>query len=417
MCCAEIASKLTLDMNKRNKNCCVEGKTAIVGGLRPCAGRMIMTTFVPPKEKPQALDYRPENEDTLLEFIVQHKATPVFVCPKYTEINREAKLVDNQGYHLISVVDGNKCKDSKKPWHVKWMGIAPGYKKLAYSWCCSQDIFSDYSLDPKKLCCGLSGAQSNYYAQGSQIMPDNPPCCRKTEYLFRSNTQSPLCEAYVWNNPSKTSPYRTCPPSSGLYDVTPNLDEFLHRAGPAYYAFPDTATTSDDLYSESRCKLGKKSKFHSFKYFYSFFSAADRLPRKSYKGTYLRARISDAFGLCCSQKNAFALSETQLFQSCCSTMTTKNDEFTEKRYISCTKSNRTARIGKYGFIVFPACRDGGCKEQGRTEEGGLEFDPKYRTKYTVQRPTGPYLYGSETFFVSKNVKATGPVPIEESDCR
>ena len=392
VCCAGqiTASNLTLDMNKRDRNCCVEGNRAIVGGLRPCAGRMIMTTFIPPQKEPGYLGY------TVFTLDVR----PYYSCPNYTKLYREAKLVDTQGYRLIPVVDGNKCKDPKKPWHIRWMGIAPGYRKFAYSWCCSQDIYSDYSLDPKALCCGLSGAQSNYYATSTQLMPDNPRCCRYFAGGKYAEGIAPFCETYLLNNPSKTAQYRTCPPPSGLYDVTPDLDELIPKAGPYSYAFPIDSVSTNDLHSVSLCNLDEKHRFRKYKYFYSPYSVGDRLYDTQNVYTI---PIDDAFGICCKRKNAFALSKKKLIRSCCSTVTTNYDKSFRKDKNYC-HLNGTFNRSFFFFrpcFGFHACNDGVLY---------LHY-PNRKVNYSVIRSTDPNLYGSGSFFLPKNEKATGPVPI------
>ena len=402
LCCAHqiTASKLTLDMKKRDKNCCVEGNTAIVGGLRPCAGRMIMTTFIPPTGKQKDLGNDPFDR-------LGPEIRPFAACLNYDKTNQTAKLEDNQGYHLIPVVDGNKCKDSKKPWHIKWMGIAPGYKKLAYSWCCAKDIYSDYSLDPKTLCCGLSGAQSNYYAKGAQIMPDNPTCCRKIDY---GDGPKPFCEPYVLNSPSGNSPYLTCPPPSGLYDVTPNLDEVVPRGGPYYYAYPDKVASTDDLYTVSHCNLGNK--FKSFTYFYSYFDMEDHFHNISgYEKTIHIAKITDGYGLCCSKKDAFALSKHDLIRFCCTTITTNYDRpFIGSRKVSCFQYD--SKRGGFGtkYFSFRACRNSIACDASKLVN--LKF---LRTNYSVKKSTDTILYGSQSYYVSKNVKVTGRVPITKKN--
>ena len=382
ICCSPkmTQASMSINLSERKKNCCVEKGSVTVGGLRPCPGQMFFTHF------------EGNSEDIQVPSISLEGAFmpgPRSECASSSKTKSKAATVDAGGYRLISFAEKDKCVDKKKPWHIKFVGVAPGYRKFAYSWCCSQDIYSDYTLDPKSVCCGLSGAQSDRFTKGSNIMPNNPPCCR-----HRGNQQDvrPLCEPFIMNNPSKNSPYRTCPPISGLNQITTNLDEKVPLFGPYSYAFPEKVSTSTDLHSHSLCS---KTRFATFKYFYSIENMYDRLTTKKGPG--------DPYGVCCSQENMFAYDGRKVAASCCIAFTSKSGDSSYKR-INCFKEQSKSRVGAISF-TFPACKENACSR------GVLKSDKEFSIEYSVDSSSDPNLYGSESFFATKNTRVTAPVPI------
>ena len=203
-----------------------------MGGPRLCSGLGIWDEF---REWGSAW-IKKKNESTYERYI----------CSKSTFLDFDSTswLIDGRVFYKDHT---HNCSDPSKPHHIK-----VGY--MGYSWCCGVDISDNYLVNPRFVCCGLAGSQSQRYSELSGelgwIGHGTPPCCRLQNEM---QPCEPLVFASGISNPSSLNSH-VCPPLSGMANITKDLGAEIPNYAPTYYAFKDKMEDlRSDPYTISYC--------------------------------------------------------------------------------------------------------------------------------------------------------------------
>ena len=390
ICCPFNQPYVLFNPTKRSrKNCCAIPSAREYSNLltRPCAF-LNYFTFMRARVK----NYVPSND-------------PAAPYNKYKCLNDNRRDSDSfrrpRDDSLMQLVRGvtdkrENCADRRRRFQVKFYFTArtgiSDTRNYLYSWCCARDIFKDYTLDPRKECCGLSGSLSPFYSRivdesrgghPGVILRDNPPCCR-------TQARKELCEPLpLYDGVQFAS--RICPPFSGLANVTSNLMEDIPNFAPSYYAFKEGSVNNYDLFTESRCQL------NSHPFFYTF---------RNVLNAYF-AGFKEEYGLCCTRRNMFAESVQTVTSECCITYTGNSNSINKAFKLPCNSDRGGV---KDQSLFFKQCVPGGCSEDNQST---LSTDSKFRViqNYTVNKlfeagdnQLAPplRLYGSDFYFWEKN---------------
>lgn len=399
VCCKNaIPDDATMSILQRSKyNCCIYSGDCAFGGMRGCAATPCIATFPSGQANTQ--------DNTYPDKLVSSK-----ICTSQTMANGNmgSVRIEEPRDHQIGLTDGNPCHDRNFPVHIIFVrarteksdkSISFIGKSENHQWCCKKDIFDDYTLDPKSICCGLSGAHSPYYYGGKKLDTDTPKCCR-------GQGGRPACEPYVgpqWKYNQK------CPPYSGYYNVTPDLTHQLGFFVPMFYSLE---TIGKSLWSPGRttCKYTSNPKKET-KYFYTLSTALQRLSEKE-----------STIGLCCNVKDMFYYDEKTMLKSCCiGYFTTETDDRSEldKRYkeigqqdkernsnnrLPCSYLRSTPKVVD-GELRFHACHHtatGKCRQNELALENhdyanGVEIG-RYKSPIKSNSVVDHGLYGTEEYF-------------------
>lgn len=372
VCCKKMMTdKSSLDIMKRDVNCCLlEGNACYLDGMRPCSNKICIGNF-PSSSQPETV----QND-------AQDKQVVQTLCPSVVKPNKQGELLKyNAESSLIGMTDkSDKCIDSSMSTRIIFAYVNTNTNKMvaspSFSWCCSNDIFSDYSTDPKKVCCGLSGSSAPNYYPGAGVNIENPPCCRKIG-------NRALCEPYVSNSKKKFN--QACPPLSGKYDKTTDLKETLPYFSPMYYAFNSMKPT----YTTSKCKIifsppsvGNVEAIGSPS-FYSIKNAKDTQAQQ--------------FGLCCIGKDTFFMDQSIILKFCCiSYVKLSGSKATSPEKVS-LPCDDNGKIQENTFHFQP-CPDKSGKKKLKCTNSMLVYDESAVNEISIQNAKETNLYDSYKFF-------------------
>lgn len=299
ICCVKSfnLSSITIDtsMAQKSINCCLVKGTCYYNGMRTCADKICMAKF---KKKGDKIIKNEKNVDS--------EIVKTLCPPKKEPENKKGKILTYKNNNLVAFTDTEKCKDSSKPFHIFFTFADLNSLKVTLdatiNWCCTVDVMSNYQIDPRQECCGLSGAGSNNFLPGAMVHVDSPTCCRS------SNTRQ-TCEPY--REKVKAGLFnQECSPQAGAWETTTNLNSSFPLSGPMYYAPSDRRSASTEFFVND-VSLEYKSSNESMKnqrYFYLLQNFNDR---------YVPKMDQDFYGIFCIQIGAFFLEPENIVKDCC----------------------------------------------------------------------------------------------------
>lgn len=346
-------------IQSRISGCCQQaGNTCYTNGVRPCPKYTCIASFA-------SLATANESPNGQAPNIMSDNSFNRKICSDVNTLEPTGMLAPNQ---IIPLLSKKNCVDPGMQFHILFLKMINGTIRKLHDSCCDGDITSDYELNPREVCCGLSGSPSPYYGYLNGSSSEYPRCCNSNDYR---NTCDPANLARFTGG---SDPFQKCQPQAGLYNMTTLLSRNLPLYSPRYYY--KQRTQPDRL---STCTNPTNS---SFKYLYSIQDLQD--------GYF--ENVQHSFGLCCKKQNAFAEDPRNLINSCCITYLDNVSNTGNRVNLQCTTGKPS--ILQYTFssqYIFPSCITGACKN------GILSSNQQYRVSYKISPPIDN-LYGVYKFF-------------------
>lgn len=366
VCCKDKVDPSQIDIMKRDLNCCLyQGDSCYYDGMRTCSYRICVARF-PDSPATKVI----ENKDPDKMFIRK-------LCPDIQKPNNKGIiLIYPESDELTGYTDRSfPCKDQSMKVKITYRYTSLDndptlIEPIMINWCCSKDIFMDYTLDPKKLCCGLAGAGAPNFYPGAYVHVDAPPCCRKIQNRIP-------CEPYVKEIKYKFQKKKImfnqfCPLVSGRSDLTSNLKEVLPYFTPQYFALNNGDISS---YITGRC---------------DFFEVGER---PLYSTNDLQTSTKTHYGICCtkdtgdSTKFPHPLLDFKLLMDVCCVGITDNNQGKEKiGKIPCDDStNGKGKVDNNIFYPRP-CKPTGCSNSNLIDRKNETVDTIFgsRTKSELE---------------------------------
>lgn len=337
LCCLDQTNASIRAIYLDQFNCCASNTTRdpsrnVFSKYRPCPNSNYLATFG--DKFPNVIRIR-KNQEVFGRTFVQNKCPSPSLNRLYF-IHRLFPLEDGKRFE-IPVRSPSPCRLSGHKIHFSFYSFKVRTRrgvdsfidgKYRYSWCCRKDVFQSYKLDPRKECCGMSGAQSNFYARGARFRPDTPPCCRNS----RSYDQYPQsCE------PAVVGTTRRCPTIAGLWNQTFGLQNL-----------PNNAPYNYD--NNNKCSDG----------------TATYYPRNFYSTFFLKNKTNEETFLCCKVSNRispnyWAKTARDIMRQCCIDTIAQQT----KKSIKIPCSTGLTLIKEYGrdhirTFVYRACDPSKC---------------------------------------------------------
>lgn len=380
LCCKDNNKKnvasmksMKVDLKQRNANCCInKGTICYINGVRPCSEYICFSRF---NNSGSKVIQNTANDSMFNPYLCPDPQPP----PESKTFIRIYPLEER----LISYYDSqHRCKDKKRKYLIafNYLDFYTSRYKIEpsrFKWCCSKNIFKDYSINPKDVCCGLSGSSAPNFYPGALVNVDNPPCCRTLG--GRS-----LCEPRVANI---TDGNQVCPPLSGTID-TKNLTEDLPLFSPQYFPFfINRNEPSGRGYEAPSLKIFKWGSSHrKYLYLFSDFYNDQINPDNDLDdhaiysigcNVRLESSANDFLKQCCISITVFAL------------VNNKALKFPKKfMKFSCAKSNITD-----GKFMYTSCIKDNCVK--------TSDDQRYLGAFTMNPANKNTFYGSQKYFEAR----------------
>lgn len=321
ICCNKkiTAKSMQVDITKKNADCCLrKGDVCYTNGLRPCSEFFCFHKF----NSSRPLTVPNTAKDS---FINQDKCPPP---PKSIDKGNINMNMYPSSKRLVALYDTRKtCADKSKPFLIGFHYLVldrtgakkpkqPKFfiQKERFRWCCSENIFDDFSLDPQTVCCGLVGSSAPNYAPGKLVNVHNPPCCRKLG-------GRPLCEPKLPKDKDGISKFnQECPPLSG--DVTTkDLSEDIPLFAPQYYGIEISFKDTDLIYAQTVCTTryfrGKVFSGYGNVDYYNILKIPISNVTSDESKKFFGLGKRNIFSLCCNDKDVFFMNKNEILKSCC----------------------------------------------------------------------------------------------------